>query len=108
MIGASDAGARSILHRRMQTDMIGTWVREKEALSLERAIARIPPNRPNFSGIRDRGRLVPGAAADLAIFNFDEVGTCPPEPANDLPDGERRMIMKARGMEYVVVNGACF
>jgi N-acyl-D-aspartate/D-glutamate deacylase len=85
--------------------MIGTWVREKEAWSLERAIALMTAEPADFFGIRDRGCLVPGAAADLAIFNFDEVGACSVEPAYDLPRGGRGMIMKARGMEYVVVNG---
>jgi N-acyl-D-aspartate/D-glutamate deacylase len=67
--------------------MIGTWVREKEAWSLERAIALMTAEPADFFGIRDRGCLVPGAAADLAIFNFDEVGACSLEPAYDLPRG---------------------
>jgi len=107
LIGESDAGAHvdQFCTAGYSTDMIGTWVREKQALSLERAIARMTAEPADFFGIRDRGRLVPGAAADLAIFNFDEVGACAPEAAYDLPGGGRRMIMKARGMEYVVVNG---
>jgi N-acyl-D-amino-acid deacylase len=107
MIGESDAGAHvdQFCTAGYSTDMIATWVREKQVLSLERAIARMTTEPADFFGIRDRGRLLPGMAADIAVFNYDEVGACAPEPAYDLPGGGRRMIMKSRGMEYVVVNG---
>ena len=107
LIGESDGGAHvdQFCTAGYCTDMIGTWVRDKQVLSLERAVARMTAEPADFFGIRNRGRLLPGAAADIAVFNYDEVGACPPETVYDLPGGGRRIIMKSRGMEHVVVNG---
>jgi len=85
--------------------MIGTWVRDKRVLSLERAVQRMTSEAADFFGMRDRGRLVPGSAADVVVFDFDRIGCQPAEAVGDLPGGGRRMIMKPRGVEHVVVNG---
>ena len=107
MIGESDGGAHvdQFCTAGYCTDMIGTWVRDKKMLSLERAIARMTAEPADFFGIRDRGRLVPGAAADIAIFDYDRIACLPAEAVYDLPGGGRRMIVKPQGVEYVVVNG---
>jgi N-acyl-D-aspartate/D-glutamate deacylase len=59
-----------------------------------------------FYGIRDRGRLAPGMAADIAIFNPHTVGSAGrPERLYDLPGGAKRMVMRSKGIEYTLVNG---
>jgi N-acyl-D-aspartate/D-glutamate deacylase len=107
MIGESDGGAHvdQFCTAGYCTDMIGTWVRDKKVLSLERAIARMTAEPADFFGIHDRGRLIPGAAADIAIFDYDRIACLPAEAVYDLPGGGRRMIVKPQGVEYVVVNG---
>jgi N-acyl-D-aspartate/D-glutamate deacylase len=85
--------------------MIARWVRETPILSLERAIQRTTAEAADFFGIRDRGRLLPGKAADIVVFDYANIGCEPVEAVNDLPGGGRRMIMKPRGIEHVVVNG---
>jgi N-acyl-D-aspartate/D-glutamate deacylase len=61
----------------------------------------------DFYGIRDRGRLQPGLAADIAVFSGQEVASGGrPERLYDLPGGGKRMVMRSKGIEYTVVNGA--
>jgi N-acyl-D-aspartate/D-glutamate deacylase len=60
----------------------------------------------DFFGIRDRGRLCPGLAADLAIFDPATVGSAGrPERRYDLPGGGKRMVMRSQGVQYSIVNG---
>jgi len=89
------------------TYLLGTWVRERGALTLEEGVRRLTSDPAEVFGVRDRGRLAPGLAADLAIFDPARVGsTNRGERRFDLPGGAKRMIMPSRGVEYTVVNGA--
>jgi N-acyl-D-aspartate/D-glutamate deacylase len=89
------------------TYLLGTWVRERQALSLEEGVRRLTSDPAEVFGVRDRGRLAPGLAADLAIFDPTRVGsTNRGERRFDLPGGAKRMVMPSRGVEYTVVNGA--
>jgi N-acyl-D-amino-acid deacylase len=108
MIGLSDGGA----HVNMLCDagyctyLLGTWVRERQALTLENAIKRITSEPADFFGIKDRGRLKVGLPADVAIFDERKVGSDKrARMQNDLPGGGRRLVMPAEGIEYTIVNG---
>jgi N-acyl-D-amino-acid deacylase len=109
MIGLSDGGAHvdMLCDAGYCTELLGSAVREKQLMSLELAIKRLTSEPADFFGIRGRGRLVPGQAADVAIFDFDSVGSSAerPEARHDLPGGGRRLIVPARGMKYTIVNG---
>ncbi len=107
LIGESDGGAHvdQFCTAGYTSQTIGTWVRDAQILTLERAIQRMTAEAADFFGIRDRGRLVAGAAADLVIFDFNNIGCEPAEAVNDLPGGGRRMIVRPRGIEHVIVNG---
>ena len=46
-------------------------------------------------------------AADLVLFDPATVGSDGrPERLYDLPGGAKRMVMRSRGIEYTLVNGA--
>jgi N-acyl-D-amino-acid deacylase len=109
MLGLSDGGAHVDLFcdAGYCTELLGKWVREKQRISLELAIKRITSEPADFFGLKDRGRVLPGMAADFAIFDFNTVGSDAerPEIRFDLPGGGRRVVVPARGMEYSVVNG---
>ena len=109
LIGLSDGGAHVAIlcNAGYTTEMLGDLVRERGLLSLELAIKRLTSEPADFFGLTDRGRIALGLAADLAIFDPATVGSnsARPEPRNDLPGGGRRMVVPARGMEYVIVNG---
>jgi N-acyl-D-aspartate/D-glutamate deacylase len=82
-------------------------VRERQALTLEEGVRRLTSDPAEVFGITDRGRIAPGLAADVAIFDTSRIGsTNRGERRFDLPGGAKRMVMPSRGVEYTVVNGA--
>jgi N-acyl-D-amino-acid deacylase len=108
LIGLGDGGAHldMLCDSGYPTYVLGTWVRERKVLSLEEAVRRMTSDPADFFGIRDRGRIAPGMAADLVIFDPATVGSAgKPERLYDLPGGAKRMVMRSKGIEYTVVNG---
>ena len=109
LLGLGDGGAHldMLCDSGYPTYVLGTWVRERKALSLEEAVRRMTSDPADFFGIRDRGRIAAGMAADIAIFDPATVASGGrPERLYDLPGGAKRMVMRSRGIEYTVVNGA--
>jgi N-acyl-D-aspartate/D-glutamate deacylase len=108
MIGISDGGAHvdMLCNAGYPTYLIGNFVRGKQALTLEHAVKRITSEPAQFFGMRDRGELRPGLAADITIFDFDRINSPErPEVRNDFPGGGRRLVTQAEGIEYTIVNG---
>ncbi len=109
LIGLSDGGAHVgiLCNAGYTTEMLGDLVRERGLLSLELAVKRITSEPADFFGLGDRGRLLPGLAADLAIFDPATVGSnsARPEARYDLPGGGKRLVVAAQGMAYTIVNG---
>jgi len=109
LIGLSDGGAHLgvLCDAGYTTYLLGHWVRERRALSLEQAIKRITSEPADLFGIRDRGRLRPGLAADIAIFDPATVGSAERGVKRfDLPGGERRFVMPSQGIHHTIVNGS--
>jgi N-acyl-D-aspartate/D-glutamate deacylase len=80
-------------------------VRENKAMSLEKAIKVLAAYPAATLGLKDRGMIRPGMAADLAIFDPDTVRPLEPYMVNDLPGNGPRLFQKCEGMHYTVVNG---
>jgi len=55
--------------------------------------------------MRDRGRLAPGYAADLMLFDLATIGRGEKRRVHDLPSGAARLTTSARGLHGVWVNG---
>jgi N-acyl-D-amino-acid deacylase len=109
LLGLGDGGAHldMLCDSGYPTYLLGTWVRERQVLTLEEAVRRMTSDPADFFGIRDRGRLVPGLAADIAVFDPASVASVGrPERRYDLPGGAKRMVMRSQGIEYTIVNGA--
>ena len=108
LLGLGDGGAHldMLCDSGYPTYVLGTWVRERKVLTLEEAVRRMTSDPADFFGILDRGRIAPGMAADLVIFDPATVGSGGrPERLYDLPGGAKRMVMRSRGIEYTLVNG---
>jgi N-acyl-D-amino-acid deacylase len=107
MLGLSDAGAHAsqLCDACAPTELLGKWVRDKGVLSLEEAVRRLTSQAADVFGITDRGRLVPGLAADVTLFDPHTVGCAPLRRVRDFPAGADRLVSDARGIRAVVVNG---
>ncbi|HKD70281.1 MAG TPA: amidohydrolase family protein [Candidatus Binataceae bacterium] len=108
MVGLSDGGAHVDAHCEAgyPTYMIGHWVRKKQLFSLERAVQLMTSNPADIFGVVGRGRLTPGMAADVVIFDLDKIDTkMRQHQIRDLPGGGARFVMTAQGINYTVVNG---
>ncbi len=108
LIGLGDGGAHvdMLCDSGYPTYLLGTWVREHQALTLEEGVRRMTSDPADFYGIKDRGRLMSGLAADIAIFDPASVGSSNRgERRFDLPGGAKRMVMPSRGIIYTIVNG---
>ena len=107
LLGLSDAGAHlNLFCEAGQTSrLLGHWVRERRALSLEEAVRRITSMPADIFGLPDRGRLAPGRAADIVVFDPATITDHPPEMVHDLPDGGARLVQRASGIAWSFVNG---
>jgi N-acyl-D-amino-acid deacylase len=108
LLGLGDGGAHldMLCDSGYPTYVLGTWVRERKVLSLEEAVRRMTSDPAAFFGIKDRGRIAAGMAADLVLFDPATVGMATrPERIYDLPAGGKRMVKRSRGIEMTMVNG---
>ena len=107
LVSLSDAGAHLTFFNDagFGLHLLGHWVRERGALSLEDAIRKLTSEPARVFGIPDRGRLQPGCAADLLLFDPATVGRGPKERRFDLPAGAARLATPPVGVHGVWVNG---
>jgi N-acyl-D-aspartate/D-glutamate deacylase len=75
---------------------IAHYLRDKKVLSLEEGLRRITSLPASRVGLTDRGRIIPGAAADVTVFDLEKVkdNSTIANP-NVYPEG----------FEHVIVNG---
>jgi N-acyl-D-amino-acid deacylase len=107
VLGLSDAGAHAsqLCDACFSTYLLSRWVREKQAIALPEAIRMLTSRPAEVFGITDRGRLAPGLAADVVIFDPATVGASKLRRVHDLPAGADRLVSDASGIEAVIVNG---
>jgi N-acyl-D-amino-acid deacylase len=103
----SDSGAHvsQIMDSSLQTHLLGYWVRDKQALTLEEAVRQLTFVPASFWGMHNRGLLREGYAADVVVFDPDRIAPMLPELVYDLPAGARRLKQKSAGIAATVVNG---
>jgi N-acyl-D-amino-acid deacylase len=107
VLGLSDAGAHITMFSEagQTSELLGTWVRERQALSVEAAVRLITSAPAEIFGIPDRGWLAPGLAADITIFDPKTIACHEEEIVHDMPDGGPRYIARASGIQWSFVNG---
>jgi len=107
-LGLSDAGAHvgQLCDAPIATDLLGTWVRERGVMPLERAVRKLSGEPADMFGFARRGYLREGYWADLAVFDPQTVGTGPIRRVRDFPAGAERLTAEEpTGMRHVLVNG---
>ncbi|MDH3319124.1 MAG: amidohydrolase family protein [Betaproteobacteria bacterium] len=107
LVSLSDAGAHLTFFNDagFGLHLLGHWVRERGALSLPEAVRRLTSTPAELFGIRNRGALKPGYAADLMLFDPRTVGRGAKQRVFDLPGDHPRLTTPARGLHGVWVNG---
>ena len=107
LVGVSDGGAH--LDRddgqEWSTQFLSTWWRGEGVWRLEEAVRRLTAMPAAVLGLRDRGTLAPGRAADVFVFDPERIdtGTCRQEA--DAVTGAARFRAVPRGIEATIVNG---
>lgn len=81
------------------------WVRERGDLTLPQAVRAVTSTVADAYRIPDRGRIAPGAWADLLLFDPATVGRGRKRRLNDLPTGASRLDTPAVSLHGVWVNG---
>jgi N-acyl-D-aspartate/D-glutamate deacylase len=76
--------------------VIAKYVRQDSVLTMEQAIQRMTSLPANRLGLHDRGRIAPGMAADLVVFD--------PARLRDRATFENPL-QYAEGVDYLFVNG---
>jgi N-acyl-D-aspartate/D-glutamate deacylase len=87
------------------TALLEIWVRQREVLSIEKAVHKLIAVPAALFGIRHRGTLAEGKVADLVPFDPQTVAAKPPEYVQDFSRHGRRLISKAEGIVATFVAG---
>ncbi len=105
--GISDGGAHTkfVTTGRFPTDLLGVWSRDHNLLSLETAHWRLSAYPAQAAGLKGRGYLAEGMAADIIVYDPETLTALPQERLWDYPANEWRLVQKARGYNYIIVNG---
>jgi len=107
LVSLSDAGAHLTFFNdaAFGLHLLGHWSRDLDAMPLQEAVRRLTGQTAQVYGLKERGLLKPGYAADLLLFDPATVGRGPKRRVNDLPGGAGRLHTDAIGVHGVWVNG---
>ncbi|MEW5685559.1 MAG: amidohydrolase family protein [Pseudomonadota bacterium] len=106
-IGASDGGAHisSFATYGDTGYLFSEFVRKGGHMSLEQAVAKITGETADIWGLKDRGRLAEGLAADIVVFDPETIARGDELPLFDMPGDGMRYTRAAAGVDTVLVNG---
>ena len=107
-MGLSDAGAHvdQLCDAPLFTDLLATWVRDRQVMPLESAVRKMTGEAADMFGFARRGYLREGYWADVCVFDPDTVGPGPTKRVRDFPaDAERLTAEEPTGVRHVLVNG---
>ncbi len=105
--GLSDGGAhlKYLAAGSYATEYISKYVREHGFSTLEDAHWRLSALPAFCAGFRDRGILREGAAADVIVYDYENLDYEFPHFQHDLPGNEYRVASSGSGYRHVLVNG---
>jgi N-acyl-D-aspartate/D-glutamate deacylase len=109
--GVSDGGAHAkfTVGGAYTTDLLEWLVRDESQISVEDAHYKLAWLPARLAGLRRRGALLEGMAADVLVYDPARIRRAPDwrkvEVAHDQPAGEWRLVQKAEGYHWTLVNG---
>jgi N-acyl-D-aspartate/D-glutamate deacylase len=103
----SDSGAHvsQICDSSLQTYFLASWMREREAFTLEQAVRMITWEPASAWGLYGRGLIRPGWIADVNVFDPGELEPLLPVVKRDLPGGATRLEQRSKGIDATIVAG---
>ena len=106
-IGASDGGAHMASFATYGDTgyLFSEFVRKAGVLTLEQAVKKITSDTAAIWGLKDRGALKEGFAADIVIFDAASIGRGDERPVFDMPGDGMRYVRDSVGIDTVMVNG---
>jgi N-acyl-D-aspartate/D-glutamate deacylase len=107
VLGGSDAGAHldMMCGGDYPTRALADLWRAQGLFGFEELVRRLTDEPARLYGLRDRGRIVPGAWADLVVLDPTTVGAGAMRTVRDLPNGAPRLVSDSTGIERVLVAG---
>jgi N-acyl-D-amino-acid deacylase len=109
VLGLSDAGAHlsGMCDASLPVDFLANWVRDRQLMPIEQGVRKVSGELADFIGLTDRGYVKVGQAADLVVFDLDDLDPGPLHRVRDFPaDSDRLTADEPRGLRHVLVNGA--
>src|SRR4029450_5387120 len=86
--------------------LFSQFVRGSHHFSLEQAVKKITADTADIWGLKDRGVVQPGKAADLVVFDAERIARGDEHAVFDMPGRGMRYVRDSIGVDAVVVNGA--
>lgn len=110
VLGLADSGAHvgQIMDASQPTWFLTHWVRDHPTFTIEDAIRRLTSDTAQLFGLEGRGVLAPGAFADVNVLDLEGMRLAMPDYRHDFPEGAGRLIQRAEGYDYTLVNGEVF
>ena len=107
LVSLSDAGAHLTFFNDagFGLHLMGHWARDLGKMSIAKAVHQLTGFQAESLGLKNRGFLKPGYAADLLLFDPRRVGRGQKRKVFDLPGGRSRLHTDALGVKGVWVNG---
>jgi N-acyl-D-amino-acid deacylase len=103
----SDSGAHvsQMADASIATHLLGHWVRQLQAFTVEEAVRMLTLAPARAWGLHDRGLLREGLVADLNVIDPATVSPAMPTVVHDLPAGEKRIEQRSVGILATIVAG---
>ncbi len=107
LVSLSDAGAHLTFFNDagFGLHLLGHWARDLGIMTMAKAVYKLTAQPAAILGLKERGLIKQGYAADLLMFDPRTVGRGPKHRVFDLPGGAARLNTHATGVHAVWVNG---
>ena len=107
LVGASDGGAHMdmLVGASSALRTLIEWVYQRQEFSLESMVHLLTDVPAQLYGLKGRGRIRPGYAADLVLLDPGNLGVSPMRMSRDLPADSQRLVCEPSGVARVLVGG---